>query len=65
MDPKQIVADGYDRVAERHAAWASNIRVDEREYYTALILAELPAGAAVLDLGCGAGIPLRCERQGW
>jgi SAM-dependent methyltransferase len=57
MDPKQIVADGYDRVAERHAAWASSIRIDEREHYTALILAALPEGAAVLDLGCGVGVP--------
>jgi ubiquinone/menaquinone biosynthesis C-methylase UbiE len=57
LDPKQIVADGYDRIAERHAIWASGIRVDEREYYTALVLATLPVGAAVLDLGCGVGVP--------
>jgi hypothetical protein len=24
LDPKRIVADGYDQIAERHAAWASH-----------------------------------------
>lgn len=55
---KRIVAEGYDRAAERHAAWAQGTRVDERARYTALILDRLPEGAAVLELGCGNGIPV-------
>jgi SAM-dependent methyltransferase len=57
MDPKEIVAAGYDRVAEQHAAWARQVRVDERARYTSVLLAELPPQAAVLELGCGVGVP--------
>jgi len=56
-DPKEIVARGYDRIAERYAAWAADVRVEERERYTQLLLESVPAGAAVLELGCGAGLP--------
>lgn len=56
-NPKQIVADGYDQIAERHAAWGLHTRVDERERYTALIEALVPEGSAVLELGCGTGAP--------
>jgi SAM-dependent methyltransferase len=56
-DPKRIVADGYDRIAERYAAWAASVRVRERDYYTNVMLDVLPDGATVLELGCGAGIP--------
>ncbi len=56
-DAKAIVARGYDAIAERYAAWSATVRVAERERYTRLLLAALPAGAAVLELGCGAGLP--------
>jgi ubiquinone/menaquinone biosynthesis C-methylase UbiE len=56
-DPKQLVAQGYDTIAEVHAQWAGTVRADERARYTAELLERLPAGAAVLDLGCGTGIP--------
>ena len=58
LDPKRVVADGYDRIADRYAAWAHRVRVDERERYTRVLLERIPAGAVVLDLGCGSGIPL-------
>jgi SAM-dependent methyltransferase len=57
MDPKQIVAQGYDAIAERHAEWAGRTRTDERERYTAVLLHALPPGAQVLELGCGVGVP--------
>jgi SAM-dependent methyltransferase len=57
VDPKQIVADGYDRIAEPYCAWASQVRQEERAKYTAVLLDKLPVGAAVLELGCGAGLP--------
>jgi SAM-dependent methyltransferase len=57
MDPKQIVAQGYDAIAERRAEWASRTRTDERERYTAVLLNALPPGATVLELGCGVGVP--------
>jgi SAM-dependent methyltransferase len=57
LPPKQVVEKGYDRIAERHLEWAQTTRAEERIRYTAVLLDELPAGAAVLDLGCGAGVP--------
>ncbi len=57
MDPKRVVAEGYDRIAERYAAWAAGVRDEERQRYTALLLESLPPGAEVLELGCGSGVP--------
>lgn len=54
-DPKRVVEDGFDRIAERHAAWAEETRREERVRYTAALFERLPAGAEVLELGCGAG----------
>jgi SAM-dependent methyltransferase len=55
-DPRQIVAAGYDRIAERYADWAINAVVDEaRPRYVSLILDRLAPGADVLELGCGGG----------
>ncbi|HEU5098961.1 MAG TPA: class I SAM-dependent methyltransferase [Roseiflexaceae bacterium] len=56
-DPKQLVARSYDSIAEAHAAWAGTVRTYERTRYAAELLGRLPAGAAVLELGCGTGIP--------
>lgn len=56
-DPRRIVARGYDDAAERHAEWALRTRTAERLAYTRLVLDALPAGARVLELGCGAGGP--------
>ena len=54
MDPKQIVADGYDRIARRYAEWDAG--GDEvRAWFLDEVLDRLPAGAAVLELGCGSG----------
>lgn len=57
LDPKQVVEEGYDRIAKRHLEWAQSVRVEERARYTSVLLDRLPPGADVLDLGCGAGVP--------
>ena len=57
-DPKAIVARGYDAIAERYLAWAMGVRVAERGGYLRIMHNSLPDGAAVLELGCGAGIPI-------
>lgn len=54
---RRIVEQGYDQVAERHRAWSAGIRQDERQRYTRELLDRLPAGARVLELGCGQGTP--------
>ena len=54
--PQQIVARGYDTVAEQyaeleqHAPWPRLDWLDD-------LLARLPAGLRVLDLGCGNALP--------
>ena len=58
QDPRRIVADGYDRIAERYARWTSEEVVDEaRPRYAAVLLEGLPEGSTVLELGCGGGGP--------
>ena len=57
LDPKQLVRDGYDQIAERYLEWTHQDPNDKREKYVSLLLDELPAGAPVLELGCGAGVP--------
>jgi cyclopropane fatty-acyl-phospholipid synthase-like methyltransferase len=57
-DPKQLVASGYDGITGSYLAryGASTVR----DAWLAELLQRLPAqgGARVLDLGCGAGIPV-------
>ena len=38
MDPKQIVAQEYDQIAEYHRQWAAQTRTEERQRYTNLLL---------------------------
>jgi SAM-dependent methyltransferase len=58
MDPKRIVADGYDTMAERYLAWSDLKPSPTRLRYLALALELIAPGSEVLDLGCGAGIPM-------
>jgi cyclopropane fatty-acyl-phospholipid synthase-like methyltransferase len=58
MDPKRIVADGYDVIAERYLAWSDLRASPTRLRYLALALELIPPGSQVLELGCGAGIPM-------
>lgn len=51
------VAAGYDRLAARYLAWAARIVGDPRDRMLLELEARLPAGARVLDLGCGSGVP--------
>jgi SAM-dependent methyltransferase len=55
MERKRIVEQGYDRIAERYAAWAAGVWSDERARYTDLVISSLPEGADVLELGCASG----------
>src|SRR3954453_18069334 len=57
MDPKRIVEAGYDRIAEHYLASKD---IDEPVTLAALAAQanSLPEKAHVLDLGCGAGVPV-------
>lgn len=65
-DPKSIVGMGYDRIAEEYLARYSASAVRDR--WLAELMRRLPqhGGAHVLDLGCGAGLPVahRLTAQG-
>jgi SAM-dependent methyltransferase len=55
-DPKQLVRRGYDRLGDRYRADDA----DEGIYapWLATLRTRTPPGGAVLDLGCGCGIPV-------
>jgi SAM-dependent methyltransferase len=58
LDPRvQMVADGYDAMADCYGRWAAAVTGDPRDRYLAELTAGLADGAAVLDLGCGSGMP--------
>ncbi len=48
---------GYDRIARRYLEWGAAIEGDPRDEYVPRFAGELQAGARVLDIGCGAGVP--------
>jgi SAM-dependent methyltransferase len=58
MDPKRIVAAGYDQIAERYLAWSDLRPSPTRLRYLELALDLIPVASDVLELGCGAGIPM-------
>jgi SAM-dependent methyltransferase len=58
MGPKQIVAQGYDQIAERYYQEASRAYSEERQQCLSFLAEHLPAEAKVLELGCGVGLPI-------
>src|SRR5215212_3840190 len=58
-DHRRTVESGYDRMAEQYLA--SRDPYDPLALTALEDLASLPTGAVVLDLGCGAGVPV----TGW
>jgi SAM-dependent methyltransferase len=56
-DAGEVVARGYDAVAETHLAWLGRIEGDPRLAYLDDLLSRLAPPARILDLGCGAGVP--------
>ncbi len=56
--PQDLVAHSYDAIAERYAAWTGEALIGARKRYVELVHDQIPSGAAVLDLGCGTGVPV-------
>jgi ubiquinone/menaquinone biosynthesis C-methylase UbiE len=57
-DPRGIVRAGYDAIAERYYAWSDARPSATRLRWLAKALERIPPGTDVLDLGCGAGVPM-------
>jgi SAM-dependent methyltransferase len=57
-DPKRIVAAGYDIAAGRYLAWSGKRPSGPRLLYLSKALKLIQPGSDVLELGCGAGIPM-------
>jgi SAM-dependent methyltransferase len=57
VDPKEIVADGYDRLHNVYADWTAAGHDGLRRHYIDRIVGAglITAGSAVVDLGCGTG----------
>ena len=56
--PQDLVAAGYDEVAERYLAWSPGRPSGARLRILELADATIPRGTDVLELGCGAGVPM-------
>lgn len=54
-DPKRIIEEGYDRLGARYLEWTTAGGPGVREWFLDEVLQRLPAGSAVLELGCGPG----------
>lgn len=57
-NPKRIVASGYDAIAQNYLKLIENMGPRVREKYLTIIEQNLPQGALVLEVGCGAGDPM-------
>lgn len=55
MDPKRIIEQGYDRIGGRYEASIAANPPGVRGWFQDEVLRRLPAGADVLELGCGPG----------
>ncbi len=63
MNPSQIVADGYDQIADRYVEWSDPLGTEQRDRYLTVLLQWLPVGATMLELGCGTGPLTTCARR--
>lgn len=55
-DPRTaLVAAGYDAMVDTWETWKAQIRDDPRDAWCADLIARLPDGARVVELGCGGG----------
>jgi cyclopropane fatty-acyl-phospholipid synthase-like methyltransferase len=56
--PQAVVAAGYDRIADRYLEWSALRPSAARRRALALADRLIPPGSDVLELGCGAGLPM-------
>jgi cyclopropane fatty-acyl-phospholipid synthase-like methyltransferase len=56
--PQSLVEAGYDTLGPRYLEWANNVAPRERAAWVDELLSRLRDNSAVLELGCGPGIPV-------
>lgn len=56
-NPKEIVKQAYDSIADWYLQWVQSDH-SPRESYASKVLANAPASPNVLELGCGPGVPI-------
>ena len=57
-NPKQIVARGYNGITQQYLELVGFMGLKVREKYLKVLFDSLPAGSRILELGCGAGVPM-------
>ena len=57
-DPKDVVRRGYDEISAAYRGDDPDLTGSRYLDWTARLVAALPRGARVLDLGCGNGVPV-------
>jgi SAM-dependent methyltransferase len=58
-NPKVIVEQAYDHIAEWYLRWVEDpTQRSPRERYTKKVLENAPASPRILELGCGPGVPV-------
>ena len=58
VDPKKIVAEGYDGISREYLELVKSMGSKVRGKYLDMLIDTLPTAANVLELGCGAGVPM-------
>lgn len=57
-NPKKIVAEGYNSITDDYLKLIGSMGYAVRDKYLKVLTESLPVGARVLELGCGAGVPM-------
>ena len=57
MNPKEIVREGYDRISHVYRSDSGDEARADYTQWLGELRKRVPPGAAVLDLGCGNGVP--------
>ena len=57
LESKIVVAAGYDALGAAYSQWSAHVVDPARARFVDELSTRLPADSAVLDLGCGPGVP--------
>lgn len=64
VEPTRIVQQGYDELDDTYRRWVEHTRVGYRSTFLARILAEVPEGADLLEIGSGPGTDAAALAEG-